>query len=324
MGGDWLDSDYGEWYDSALGRWGGRVVDQAHGQKSLNLPLTQGSDPHSLVERASDSPDSFENKATLRIVDGVALLGDGSGSWTDVTASMVADSVITYRPDRFGDQREGQMVDVTELDVGKMYDLGYAPPNGVIYFSDEITSASEWPALRLNNAAELDGGLTIASENPMYTNGDFNSSNKKPAALMADAITFLSNSWDDGLSTGSKDFRPAGGTTVNASYLTGNTKTTSTNYNGGFENLPRFLETWSGVDFNWSGSAVNLWYSKQAAGDWSGAYYTPPNRNWKYDTDLDDPNKLPPETPAIRVFQRVGWKQQFVGYDMVGEPAALE
>ena len=43
-----------------------------------------------------------------------------------------------------------------ELDVGEMYNKGYDPTNGVIYFSDNITGASDFSGIRLNNAAELD------------------------------------------------------------------------------------------------------------------------------------------------------------------------
>jgi hypothetical protein len=131
---------------------------------------------------------------------------------------------------------------------------------------------------------------------------------------MADAITFLSGSFDDSKSTLYKSNRVASETTVNCSYLTGNVETTATDYSGGFENLPRFLEVWSGKNFNWKGSAVNLWNSLQANGTWNGTYYSPPIRNWQFDTDLDDPNKLPPETPVVRVFQRTGWQQLNVGY----------
>jgi hypothetical protein len=94
--------------------------------------------------------------------------------------------------------------------------------------------------------------------------------------------------------------------------MTGNVETTSSNYSGGFENLPRFLENWSGKNFNWAGSMVNLWTSEQAIGSWNGTYYSPPNRNWAYDTALDDPANLPPQSPVVRVFQRVGWKQDNV------------
>ncbi|MBU0984345.1 MAG: hypothetical protein KKA42_10780, partial [candidate division Zixibacteria bacterium] len=288
--------------------------DGAHGQTELNLPLTNAADPHTLIERAAGNPDSYENKASLSIVDGVAWRRQADGTWQDVTAGMVADGVLSYTPNQFRDQREGQDVDCTELDIAAMYDHGYAPLNGVVYFSDDISAGTEWPALRVVNGQELDAGLTIASENPLYTLGDFNTINKQPAALMGDAVSFLSNSWDDSRSNLSKWDRYATETTVNASYLTGNTETTSSNYNGGFENLPRFLEVWSGTPFNWTGSAVNLWNSEQAYGDWGGSYYSPPIRNWAYDTDLDDPNKLPPETPVVRVFQRTGWRQEDVSY----------
>lgn len=326
MGGDYMDATYSDWYDSSVARWGGRVQDAAHGQSELNLPLTNSDDPHKLIERAGGNPDSYENLATLKIVDGVATRLMEDGSWQDVTADMVTAGVLTYTENEFYDQRETKWVDATEIDVDKLYSAGYAPRNGVAYFSDDIGSATEWPALRLVNGSEINDaqGLSVVSENPMYTLGDFNSVDKKPVSLMADAVTFLSNSWDagnyDSLSTGSKYDRPASNTTVNASYLTGNTETTSSNYNGGFENLPRFLENWSSKDFEWSGSAVNLWYSEQANGYWDGSYYNPPNRKWSYDTDLDDPNKLPPESPVVRVFQHTGWRQEHVA---PGQAAAL-
>ncbi|MBD3402317.1 hypothetical protein GF420_05435 [candidate division GN15 bacterium] len=312
-GDGWLTHQDTTWYNESVSRWNGRVQDGAHGQGELNLPLTNVDDPHKIIERGDSNPDSYEHKATLKFIDGQALQKVG-GLWVDVTANMIADGVITVTEDKFYDQRENEWVDCTDLDVGALYDNGYAPENGVVYFSDEVSGSGDWPALRLNNGEELDAALTIASENPLYTLGDFNSVDKKPAAIMGDAVTFLSGNFDDALSTNDKSDRQATETTVNASYLTGNTETTDDNYNGGFENLPRFLEVWSGRDFNWSGSAVNLWYSEQADGDWSGSYYSPPNRNWSYDTDLDDPNKLPPETPVVRVFQRTGWRHVNVGY----------
>ena len=132
----------------------------------------------------------------------------------------------------------------------------------MLYFSDHTV---DYPALRLRNADSLGAGLTIASENPVYTVGNFNSVDKKPAAILADAITFLSNKWEssnyDTKSTRTSPSAPRNATTVNCSYLTGNIETTSSNYNGGFENLPRFLESGLASDFNWSGSAVNLWNS---------------------------------------------------------------
>ncbi len=315
-GGGWLDADDTYWYDSSVYRWQGRVQDSSHGQGPLNLPLTAGAggDPHKIIERGSGNPDSYEHKATLKILDQTAYKLVG-GVWTDVTADMVAKGILTFNNNQFRDGREGTDVDVTDVDIDKLYDEGYGPANGVIYFSDQDASR-DFPAIRLNNAAELGSGLSVISENPLYMNGNFNSINKKPAAVMGDAVTFLSGSWNDAGSWGAVSGRVASNTTVNVSYLTGNVETTASDYSGGFENLPRFLESWSGRDFNWMGSAVNLWTSVQATSPWSyGSHYTAPNRNWSYDTDLDDPNKLPPETPTVRVFQRTGWKQEYVGYE---------
>jgi len=321
LGADFLDASYSDWYDSSVTRWQGRVQDRSHGQSSLNLPLSNSDDPHKLIERAGGNPDSYESKATLKIVDGVATRLMEDGTWQDVTAAMVADGALSYTEDKFYDQRESQWVDATEINVEKLYAAGYAPQNGVVYFSDDVASGTEWPALRLTDGESIgsDRGLSVVSENPLYTLGDFNSKDKKPVSLMADAVTFLSNAWEagnyDGRSTAYKSDRIASATTVNASYVSGNIETTDSDYNGGFENLPRFLEEWSGQAFNWTGSAVNLWYSHQADGIWNGSYYSPPDRNWKYDTDLNDPNRLPPETPVVRVFQRTGWRQEHVSLD---------
>jgi hypothetical protein len=311
-GAAWLDANDAHWYDSSVARWQGRVQDSAHGQGSLQLPLaTPGGDPHKLIERQAGNPDSYERKATLKFTDRQAYQ-DVAGAWVNVTADMVSKGIITFTDDKFYDAREATWVDCMELDVEKMYDEGYGPSNGVIYYSDQT---SDFPALRINNCSELDAGLTLASENPLYTVGDYNSTQKKPAALMADAVTFLSSSWNDAQSAGPLNSRMAGNTVVNASFLTGNTETTPSNYNGGFENLPRLLEKWPGKRLTWRGSAVSLWNSVQATGNWSTAFFSEPVRNWAFDTDLDDPNNMPPETPVFRVFQRIGWQQQHVGYE---------
>ncbi len=311
-GSNWVDHNYSTWTSSATSMWNGKVQDVAHGMTPLNLPLSSSGTPHKVIEPATGNPDSYENKATLKIVNNVAWQKVGS-SWVDVTAAMTAGGVIKYTSNQFTDQRDGKQVDCTELDVAKMYAQGYAPSNGVVYFSDNISSGSEWPALRLVNGSTLNAPLTVACENPLYTKGNFNSVNKQPAALMADAITFLSGAFSDAASSGSYTTRIATSTTVNCAYLSGDTPTTGSLFSGGFQNLPRFLESWSGKNFTWSGSAICLWNSVQANGNWTGGCYAPPNRIWSYDTMFNDPSKLPPSTPTVRVFQRTSWSESGVG-----------
>lgn len=316
-GSDWVDHDYSKWYDSSISRWNGRVQDAAHGMGELNVPLTNSDDPHKLIEPAASNSDSYENKATLKIVNNQAFQKSGS-TWVNVTSDMTTKGIIKYTADQFTDRREAKKVDCTELDVQKLYANGYGPSNGVIYFSDNVGSSSEFPGLRVTNAGTLNAGLTIASENPVYVKGNFNSINKKPAAILTDALTILSSAWNDSKSAdaGYSTRIASSADTVNVSYCTGNVETTSSDYSGGFENLPRFLEDWNTKNFVWSGSAVCLWNSRQATAAWNNSsYYRPPNRVWSYDTNLDDPNKLPPETPVVRVFQRSGWKQDYVSMD---------
>jgi len=305
--GSFLTSASANWYDTASTRWGGRVQDSAFGQDELNLPLTNAGDPHKIIERAAGNTDSYENLADLRIIDGQCEARIGA-AWVNINALLPANTITTTT---FYDGREGTNVNATNIDMSLLKTSTYFPTSGVVYFSDSRTG---FDAARLTNGSDIGQPISFFCENPVYVEGDFNSVNKQPAAIAGDAVTFLSNNWDDSKSALSKSNRIATQTTVNASVMTGNTNTTSSNYNGGLENLPRFLEVWSGVKFIYTGSLVNLWNSQHATGDWNGTYYSPPIREWSYDIDLDDPNKLPPETPTVRVFQRTGWQQADIGH----------
>jgi len=316
-GGDWLDANDAHWFDTASVRWGGRVQDAAFGQEKLNLPLTGSSDSaHKLIERydAGANPDSYENKAALKIIDGQAYY-DAGGSWVNVTGSLTASGILSETS--FYDAREGSDVTVTDIDVAALNASAYAPSGGIVYISDHRSGLR---GARLNDAEDLGFPMTIASENPVYTVGDINTIDKQPMAIMADALTVLSDNWSDDPALAAnldKTVRAANSVEANLCYITGNRETGAggSAYNGGLENLPRFLEDWGGVDFKFRGSIVNLWYSQMATGDWSGSYYTPPNRDWAFDPDLNDPANMPPGTPMVRSFIRWGWHQIDVGFD---------
>lgn len=309
QGSDWLDANDAYWYDSSIARWNGRVQDQTHGQQTIDLLLAGSDDPRRLIEPAAGNSNSYELKADLKFVNNQAFK-KVSGAWVDVTADMVAAGIVTYTTDKFYDAREAQNVDVTDLDIQKLYATGYGPANGIIYFFDNIADPSEFPALRLQNASEVGAPLTIAANNPVYTVGNFNTTSKKSVSILSDALTFLSAAWDDTKGALNKNQRDASATTVNLSFITGDVVTSSPDYNGGFENLPRLLESWTNKILTWKGSAANLWNSTQAVGLWNSTYYNEPKRNWSYDTDLDIPTNLPPGTPSVQVFQRVGWHMQ--------------
>ncbi|OPY91230.1 MAG: hypothetical protein A4E72_00215 [Syntrophus sp. PtaU1.Bin208] len=177
--------------------------------------------------------------------------------------------------------------------------------SGILYVSsDNITN----PSVRLVNGSSLPtGGLSVATNNPLYIQGDYNTDNKA-AAVFSDALTVLSNSWNDANSASGISSRTASATTVNAAVVTGNVATSGSNYSGGVENLIRFLENWSGKTFTYGGSLACLWESQQATTRWpgTGSVYNAPTRNWSYNINL---NNLPPGTPRVRNLEKISWRQ---------------
>jgi len=307
--GDWVDAYDDDWVENGLALWGGMVEDSDHGITELNLPVVSSGDPIDMIETSAESADSYERKATLKIIEGQAYQVNPDGSETNITADLTSLGVISYSS--FYDGREGKNVESMDIDIGALNGSGYWPRNGIIYTA-ESQSGTSLQATRLVNGSVLTGGLTVCTKNPLYVQGNYNSVSKKPAAVMTDAMTILSNGWDDGDGTLSINDanRIASATTVNVSYMTGNVPSQGGSYSGGFENLPRFLENWNGIEFKWKGSAIDLWESQEATGHWSyGSYYTAPNRNWEFDTDLLDPTNLPPGTPLISIVQKTAWRE---------------
>ena len=78
---------------------------------------------------------------------------------------------------------------------------------------------------------------------------------RQPAAIIADAVNVLSNSWLDSKSGTAPNASP---TTVNAGFISGNVPTGGGYYSGGVENFPRFLEDWSNKVFTYYGSMIQL------------------------------------------------------------------
>jgi Tfp pilus assembly protein PilX len=310
--GTWLDANDPAWVSSSLNRWGGEVQDHSHGMTELNLPVVVSGDPIDMIKRAAGgNTDSYQNQAGLIIVDGQVLYKNASDVWVNVTSTFTSTSILTTKS--FYNYREGKTVNSYDIDISKLNTSGYYPRNGILYASKGVVSGTQ-SAVRLVNGSELAAPLSVVTDNPLYTLGNYNTTNKKAAALFTDALTILSTNWNDSHSSQSLSNRVANNTTVNAAFLTGNSETSVGNYCGGLENLPRFLETWSGKTFTYSGSMVDLWYSEQATGAWSygNPQYEAPNRNWTFDTAFLNPANLPPGVPQINTVLKVSWVQRIV------------
>jgi hypothetical protein len=234
---------------------------------------------------------------TVYNATGVRLTYSGS-SGNDRTIYNLMTSAV-YPKRSLYDYREAGAVRVAELDINKITVAGFS---GVLYVSDTGAVVSSTPsnvvrrAIRLINGYALaTGGLTVVSENPVYIKGNYNTGatsanppsntdpttaptvgtyTRKPAAVIADAITVLSSSWSDAyISTTSISSRAAVSTTINAGLIAGNVPSSGVNYSGGAENFIRLLEDWNSNTrvFCYWGSMVQLYQSKQASSPFNGA-----------------------------------------------------
>ncbi len=221
------------------------------------------------------------------------------------------------------DRREGKWVDVTTLDVSKAMDkvtkdsdpLEDSSFNNILYIYNDDSTYADPKAVRLTNANVLpSGGLTVASLNPVYIQGDYNTgttsdySDRVPSAVYADAVTILSNNWNDSSSAFALSARQASNTTVNTAIVAGflpsgwvNELGAQYGYSGGLNNFPRFLENWTSDTFTYNGSMIELFTSKIATGEWdTGNIYVPPRRNWNFDSQFVD-NPPPGSLDAVTI-----------------------
>jgi 3',5'-cyclic AMP phosphodiesterase CpdA len=172
-------------------------------------------------------------------------------------------------------------------------------------------------------------GFTVVTRNPLYVVGHYNcpndahlgttnTSSAVSAALMSDALTFLSTNWNDALGSGSYTARDATDMTVNAAILTGNVPSTGTStstFSGGAAKLFRLLEDWLNTPGGWRTLTLNtsfvcLFSSNQAtnqmrlAGNFglpNNPYYDPPIRQYSFDARFRNLYTIPPGTPSVSV-----------------------
>jgi len=176
------------------------------------------------------------------------------------------------------------------------------------------------------------GGFTVASENAVYVQGNYNGDDSgfgdphAAAAEIADAGTFLSKNWRDWHSfvhptyRGSSTLRLATTSYYRLAVAAGKdinwahpawTNNEDYGLDGETHNFLRYLERWSGETFNYKGSLVSLYYSEYASGIYKccDTVYSPPTRDYRFDPDFLFLSKLPPGTPSFRDIVNLGFRQ---------------
>lgn len=190
-------------------------------------------------------------------------------------------------------------------------------------------------------------GLTIVAENPVYVQGNYNTgtagtfgtaqTDHRPSAIIADAVTLLSNNWNDlrsftytnaGTQNGSQNItkRKASETWYRMAVVSGKgrpfphpsweTADESFGSDGGVHNFLRFLEDWlsPSVTVHYRGSIVSFYTHRQAVGTFkydgaNGNTYGAPVRDFAFDTEFLQLSLLPPKSPAFRDVNTLTFRQ---------------
>lgn len=182
-------------------------------------------------------------------------------------------------------------------------------------------------------------GLTVAAENPVYVQGDWNASvgagwgdPHVATSVAADAVTLLSNNWNDVNSYGTA--------TSDAYNVAARPRSSDTYYrlaiisgkgpvfprpggagatygtDGGAHSFLRFIEGNSAGGNNriwYRGSMVTFYYNRQSVHPFkccNNMVYGVPVREYAFDIDFLDPAKLPPLTPVFRDLNALGFTQE--------------
>jgi hypothetical protein len=294
-----------------------------------NNPVTTNS-PYAVEVR--DTSDNVDTALTTKLTACQGAINE--------TAAGANNGQVVNNTYTFYNNREGKLIRMLEVDMrgllncvhtqnlfGPTKQLDDDSEGGIVFhFTVKGPESNTLPnryGIRIRNAAKLQStiagapvvqGMTVVSDQAIYTHGNYNSTSKIPAALMGDSFNVLSNNWNlnDSKSTLSLSNRVPSDTTINSAILAGTDSTGGVDgvggqggdYNGGLENYPRFHEDWSKSPqktLTYRGSFVSLNKPRFANGGWvyGGSQYTAPIRDWHYDTDFNDAANLPPITPRF-------------------------
>jgi hypothetical protein len=239
---------------------------------------------------------------------------------------------VDYRRGGFKNNRENRwifmlnvnmraLIDWNEFNGGPLFPINDKSQGGLVFFLSvqgiNSDSTQSGYGVRIFDSADLNTsngtfppgaadptGLTVVSDQAIYVEGNYNSKDKYPAAIIGDSLNVLSQGWEvrppGGLSNDHKTTAnlnsinravpavdsPCGGgvcgrfdsvnvnapnLVINAAFLagTGPSPDGEGSYEGGLENYPRFHESWIGRMLKIRGSFVSLGPSQHSVNNWA-------------------------------------------------------
>jgi hypothetical protein len=300
------------------------VTDGEYGFEDVINSASATGTPDGALDPIGPSGFSPEDVDENGVLDkwGAANVGDGFGQNTALPAGAPSPYVVV---DMMNGGRQNWVSGARH--VLRLVDGGYSGGNSNVPIRPD--------------GANPPGGFTIASENPVYVLGDYNSyagdafwgninatdPAHPAAAIIADAVTLLSDAWSDlndnkntltetnrNAATTYYRMAIAAGKNMNFLQPAGTGKDFGTD--GGVHNFLRYIEDWGGATLNYRGSIVSLYYSQYATGTFKCCtlVYNPPTRNYYFDTAFLNPQKLPPGTPMFQDVVNLTYWQDFRPY----------
>ena len=311
-------------------------------------------DQANVIVQVSDNPNpnanGFDGVKGDDLVNFYTVTNQSTGATAPLTNgslyNAISSAITTNQT--IQDNREGATIRVATLDVSQLENgggtsyRGGVPSAPIIYIYDSSNSSGARRAIRIKNGSKIpSGGLTIASQNAVYLQGDFNTGGtgstvpsdnpsnfnsdgtyinpsnppnsfvsgytRAPTSIIADAVDLLSNSWND---ANAGTVPAASPTTFNTAIIAGIVATAAPggdgSYSGGAENFPRFLEDWTNKTLTYYGSMVELYKSQQSVGEWGKAnVYVPPTREWYFDTNFK--TNPPPGSLMVYSYTKGRW-----------------
>ncbi len=166
--------------------------------------------------------------------------------------------------------------------------------------------------------------LTVVTNQAIYVQGDYNATDKKPAAFLADSLNILSGALERrGDPENNLANRVASNTTIQAAFLAGTDTTGGVEGAGGQGLVPTMAasRTTRGCHEDWSGRHADVSRlvrqpqhaasRRRPVGRSEGRFTTPPNRDWDYDTDFNNAANLPPLSPRFTHLRQELFQRQF-------------
>ena len=274
-------------------------------------------------------------------LDSWGALNMGLGLWNDATHNLNAQINTPAHPDPFGVAGGSTRINSCSTTGRKNWVSG---ARHVLRLVDgSIGNVPLSPVATVVNSVTYNGGFTVAAENPVYIEGDYNTNaadwaagvdqvgRRSSAAVIADAVTLLSVDWSDlnsmvGNATTLGQRNPshdgyyrvaiAGGKNMTFQLPTWTTPAAPPRdfgTDGGLHNFLRYLEDWSSQTVHYKGSLVSLYNATYDTGIYKccTVVYGVPTRDFIFDTVFSAPAGLPPGTPMFRDVNSLSYRQMF-------------